>query len=60
MIDSQVFNSDLSDEWMVMLKKRFDTIIYNHQDNQLLKKDLQRLGIYLVKGAFSGEKDIHI
>jgi hypothetical protein len=60
MIDSQVFNSDLSDEWMGMLKKRFDTIIYNHQDNQLLKKDLQRLGIYLVKGAFSGEKDIHI
>lgn len=58
-IGPDIFKSEMAVEWIGMLRKRFKNLVYDHQDNQLLKTDLERLNIHLVKGGFSGYKEIN-
>jgi hypothetical protein len=55
-IEPNLFEHEFTKEIIDMLKKRFKTLIYDHQDQQLLKAKLQSLKIDLVMGEFSGRK----
>ena len=58
LIDSSIVSNEFSNAWLAILRQKFDTIIFDHHDKQLLKTDLLRLQIELVKGRYSGRKVI--
>ena len=56
MIQPQLFNHEFSMEIVSILHKRFNHIIYSHNDESLVKADLERLQIDLIKGAYAGNE----
>jgi hypothetical protein len=55
-IEPELFEHEFAKEMIQMIEKRFNIIIYNHQDKELLKTKLQALKIDHVMGEYSGRK----
>ncbi|QWB99346.1 hypothetical protein KHQ88_04060 [Mycoplasmatota bacterium] len=57
MIDKSAFNNDLYAPILDMISKNVKAVIYNHENHRLIKTDLEKRKIDLVKGDFSGHTD---
>lgn len=56
-IDESTFNHEFNQIWIDALKKRFKHIIYDHGQETLVKADLERMDIELIKGEYAGQEN---